>query len=285
MRLSGRRTSTNVDDQRRGLGGKTSLGIGGIILIGLVTWFMGGNPLEAIMQNSGGLLSGQQNTSSEVKLTPEEEKLGVFASQILAGTEDVWTKIFNEHGLSYRPPRMVLFSGSTHSGCGAASAQTGPFYCSADESIYLDLSFFEEMKNKFGAGGDFVAAYVIAHEVGHHIQHLLGTLDKVHKARRQLSQKEYNKLSVRLELQADYYAGVWANHDHKMFGSLEIGDLEEGLNAANAIGDDRLQMNAQGYVVPDAFNHGTSAQRVAWLKKGYNYGTLKDGDTFSLPDP
>lgn len=285
MRLDGRRTSANVDDQRRGGGKKATLGIGGIIIVGLIAWFSGGNPLEAIMQNSGALLSEQTSNSGEVKLSAEEEQMGVFASQILAGTEDVWTKIFSENGLTYRAPRMVLFSGSTRSGCGAASSQTGPFYCSADESIYIDLSFFEEMKSRFGAGGDFAAAYVIAHEVGHHVQYLLGTLGKVHKARQQLSEKEYNKLSVRLELQADYYAGVWANHDHKLFKSMEIGDLEEGLNAANAIGDDRLQMAAQGYVVPDAFNHGTSAQRVAWLKKGYTYGTLKDGDTFSLPDP
>lgn len=285
MRLDGRRTSSNVDDQRRGFGGKkTSLGIGGIILVAVMAWISGGNPLEAIMQNAGSMLS-QPTNNVERKLNPEEEKLATFASQILAGTEDVWTKIFAENGRTYRPPRMQLFSQATQSGCGAASSQTGPFYCSADESIYLDLSFFEEMRSKLGAGGDFAAAYVIAHEVGHHIQHLLGTLDQVHKARRQLSEKEYNKLSVRLELQADYYAGVWAHHDHKMFNSMEFGDLEEGLNAANAIGDDRLQMNAQGYVVPDAFNHGTSAQRVAWLKKGYTYGTLKDGDTFSLPDP
>ena len=286
MKLDGRRTSSNVDDQRRGVGKTATMGIGGLILVGLLTWVMGGNPLEAIMNNGGNMLSQVTTDGTQQReFTAEEQKLATFASQILAGTEDVWTKIFAENGMTYRAPRMVLFSGATNSGCGSASSQTGPFYCSADESLYLDLSFFQEMRDQLGADGDFASAYVIAHEVGHHVQHLLGTLTKVHQARKQLNQKEYNKVSVRLELQADYYAGVWAHHDNKMYKSMEIGDLEEGLNAAHAIGDDRLQMNAQGYTVPDAFNHGTSEQRAAWLKKGYEYGTIKDGDTFSLPDP
>lgn len=284
MRLDGRRTSENIDDRRGGGGRKATMGIGGLLVIGLLTWVMGGNPLEAIMQNAGDVLVPQETHNTKA-FSPEEQKLATFASQILAGTEDVWVKVFRENGMQYRAPKMVLFSGATQSGCGAASSQTGPFYCSADETIYLDLSFFKEMRDRLGADGDFASAYVIAHEVGHHVQHLLGTLNKVHQARRQLSEKDYNKVSVRLELQADYYAGLWANHDNKAHKSMEYGDLEEGLNAAHAIGDDRLQMNAQGYVVPDAFNHGTSAQRAAWLKKGYTLGTLRDGDTFSLPDP
>lgn len=283
MDLTGRRSSQNVEDRRRGGVGKTSMGIGGLILVGVVTWLMGGNPLEAVMQNAGNVLIQQDGTERE--LTAEELELSDFASKVLAGTEDVWSEIFRQNGLSYSPPKMVLFSGSTSSSCGAASSQTGPFYCSADQAVYLDLSFFKEMKDSFGAEGDFASAYVIAHEVGHHVQYLLGTLDKVHQARQRLSEKDYNKLSVRLELQADYYAGLWAHHDNKNFHSMQYGDLQEGLNAAHAIGDDRLQMNAQGYVVPDAFNHGTSAQRSSWLKKGYEVGTLKDGDTFSLPDP
>lgn len=284
MRLDGRRTSQNVEDRRISGGGKKTLGITGVIIVALLTWVMGGNPLDAIMQNAGEILV-QTPQGQTRELSQEEQQVGVFASQVLAGTEDVWTKLFAQQGQTYSPCKMVLFSGGTQSACGKASAQTGPFYCSADETIYLDLNFFKEMKNRFGASGDFVIAYVIAHEVGHHVQYLQGILDKVHQARRQLSEVDYNKISVRLELQADYYAGLWAHHDHKTFQSMEIGDLEEGLNAAKSIGDDRLQMQAQGYVKPETFNHGTSAQRSAWLKKGYQYGTIKDGDAFSLPDP
>lgn len=184
--------------------------------------------------------------------------------------------------MKYVPPRMVLFSGSTQSGCGNASSSTGPFYCPADQTLYIDLSFFEEMRTQLQAGGDFAYAYVIAHEVGHHVQYLLGTLDKVHQMQQQMSKKESNQLNVRLELQADYYAGVWIYHDNQKFKSLEDGDIEEGLNAASQIGDDRLQMQSQGYTVPDAFNHGTSAQRSRWLKKGIQTGDLSGGDTFSI---
>lgn len=280
MRLGGRRTSDNVDDRRgKGGGGKATLGIGGVIIVGLIVWLMGGNPMDVVTQQLG-------NTSgTETNHTPsaEEEQAATFAKTILAGTEDIWTDIFSKHGLKYVPPRMVLFTNATQSGCGNASASTGPFYCPADQTLYIDLSFFNEMENQLKAGGDFAYAYVIAHEVGHHVQYLLGTLDKVHRQQQKLSQKEANKLNVRLELQADYYAGVWAYHDNKNFKSLEDGDIEEGLNAASQIGDDRLQMQAQGYTVPDSFNHGTSAQRNRWLKKGLETGDITGGDTFSIP--
>ena len=279
MRLGGRRESDNVDDRRgKRSGGKVSLGIGGTIIVGLIIWLMGGNPMNVITQQvAEGTTSTQNYTPTE-----EDQKLAKFASTILAGTEDIWTEVFAQNGMKYVPPRMVLFSGSTQSGCGNASSSTGPFYCPADQTLYIDLSFFEEMRTQLQAGGDFAYAYVIAHEVGHHVQYLLGTLDKVHQMQQQVSEKESNQLSVRLELQADYYAGVWIYHDNQKFKSLEDGDIEEGLNAASQIGDDRLQMQSQGYTVPDAFNHGTSAQRSRWLKKGIQTGDLSGGDTFSI---
>ena len=278
MKLEGRRTSSNVDDRRRS--GKTTagLGIGGLIIAGLVTWLMGGNPLDVLT----GQMANVSQMGTEYVPSAEEEAMAVFASQILAGTEDVWTKEFEKMGRRYVPPKMILFSRATTSGCGSASSQTGPFYCPADQTVYLDLSFFDEMRVKLGAGGDFAYAYVIAHEVGHHVQYLLGTLDKVQQMQSRMSKKESNQINVRLELQADFYAGIWAYHDNKMYNSLESGDIEEGLNAASAIGDDRLQMQSKGYTVPDAFNHGTSAQRVRWLKKGAVAGRVADGDTFSL---
>lgn len=282
MKLTGRRESGNVQDRRGRSVGKASLGIGGTIIVGLIVWMLGGNPMDVIR---GRLAAPPAQTTQEYVPTQQEEELAKFSRQILAGTEDVWTAIFKEHGMQYTPPKMVLYTQAVQSGCGAASSQMGPFYCSADQCLYIGLSFFQEMKERFGATGDFAYAYVIAHEVGHHVQHLLGTLDKVHSAMQQMNKKEANALSVRLELQADYYAGVWAHYDNKMFSSLEPGDIEEGIRAAEAIGDDKLQMEAQGYVVPDAFNHGTSAQRAAWLYKGYRAGNIKDGDTFNLPDP
>ncbi|QIK60837.1 zinc metallopeptidase [Dysgonomonas sp. HDW5A] len=279
MRLGGRRESDNVDDRRgRRSAGKVSLGIGGTIIVGLIIWLMGGNPMDVITQQvAEGTTSTQNYTPTE-----EDQQLAKFASTILAGTEDIWTEVFAQNGMKYSPPRMVLFSGATQSGCGNASSSTGPFYCPADQTLYIDLSFFEEMRTQLQAGGDFAYAYVIAHEVGHHVQYLLGTLDKVHQMQQQVSEKESNQLSVRLELQADYYAGVWIYHDNQKFKSLEDGDIEEGLNAASQIGDDRLQMQSQGYTVPDAFNHGTSAQRSRWLKKGIQTGDLRGGDTFSV---
>ena len=278
MRLDGRRESRNVRDMR-GKGGRTAgIGLGGLVIVGLITWLLGGNPLDVIQQ-AGGLAAG---SDTEYVPTQEEEALAKFSRQILAGTEDVWIAEFSRMGLRYEPPTLVLFSGSVQSGCGGVTSSTGPFYCSADQSVYIDLSFFSTMKQQFGSAGDFAYAYVIAHEVGHHVQYLLGTLQQVHQAKSQLSQKEANQLSVRLELQADFYAGLWAHHDNEMFNSLEEGDLQEGLEIAARIGDDYLQKQAQGYAVPETFNHGTSAQRARWLKKGFTTGDIDKGDTFSI---
>ena len=281
MRLDGRRESQNVDDRRRRGGGKKAgIGIGGLVIVALITWMMGGNPLSVLTQaDLGDMLTEQSGGSYEP--SAQEEALAKFSKQILAGTEDVWTQEFKKMGRTYRAPRLVLFHGSVQSGCGGASSQMGPFYCSADESVYIDLSFFSEMKQQLGADGDFAYAYVIAHEVGHHVQHLFGILDNAHQQMSRMSEKESNRMSVRLELQADFLAGIWAYHDNRMFNSLEDGDIEEGLNVASKIGDDYLQKQAQGYTVPDAFNHGTSAQRVRWLRKGLNSGNVNDADTFS----
>lgn len=270
-----------MDDRRRKGGGKKAgIGIGGLVIAALITWMMGGNPLSVLTQaDLGDMLTEQSGGSYEP--SAQEEALAKFSKQILAGTEDVWTQEFKKMGRTYRAPRLVLFHGSVQSGCGGASSQMGPFYCSADESVYIDLSFFSEMKQQLGADGDFAYAYVIAHEVGHHVQHLLGILDNAHQQMSRMSEKESNRMSVRLELQADFLAGIWAYHDNRMFNSLEDGDIEEGLNVASKIGDDYLQKQAQGYTVPDAFNHGTSAQRVRWLRKGINSGNVNDGDTFS----
>ena len=279
MRLEGRRESKNVDD-RRGRTAKTAgLGIGGLIIAGIIALFMGGDPSSVLRQMASSNMQTTENT--EYVPTAEEQELAKFASQILAGTEDVWTAEFKKMGRTYTPPKLVLFKGSVQSGCGGATSSTGPFYCSADQSVYLDLEFFSSMKQQWGADGDFAYAYVIAHEVGHHVQNLLGTLGEAHQLMSRVSEKESNQISVRLELQADYYAGVWAYHDNEMFGSLEDGDIEEGLNVASKIGDDYLQKKARGYSVPDSFNHGTSAQRSRWLKKGLMTGSVKGGDTFS----
>lgn len=280
MRLDGRRESRNVRDIR-GKGGKAAgLGLGGLVIVGIITWLMGGNPLDVVRQ-AGGLeaITGSQQT--EYVPTAEEEALAKFSRQILAGTEDVWTAEFRRMGLEYEPPTLVLFTGSVQSACGGATSSSGPFYCSGDKSVYIDLSFFSTMKQQFGSAGDFAYAYVIAHEVGHHVQNLLGALRQAHTAMNQTSQAEANKISVRLELQADFYAGLWAHHDNEMFNSLEEGDLEEGLEIASRIGDDYLQKQAQGYAVPETFNHGTSAQRSRWLKKGFTTGDIEKGDTFS----
>lgn len=283
MRLDGRRQSNNVDDRRgrRLSGGKLAGGgIVAVIVAAVFAWISGGNPLEVLTNQGGALLSGD---ATEQTYTPsaEDEELAVFAKQILAGTEDVWGEIFKQNGLTYRPPKLVLFTDAVQSGCGGATSQTGPFYCSADESVYLDLSFFKNMRRQLGADGDFAYAYVIAHEVGHHVQHLLGTLDKAHEQMGRVSEKEANRISVRLELQADFYAGVWANNDNRRFNSLEAGDIEEALDAASKIGDDYLQKKARGYAVPDSFNHGTSEQRERWLRKGLSTGDPSQGDTFS----
>ncbi len=279
MDLRGRRESSNVDDRRR-LSGKAvgGMGIGGMIIAGIIVWIMGGDP-SSVLQNSQ--LITNTESASAYEPSAEEEELATFAKQILAGTEDVWTAEFKKMGKTYIPPKLVLFTSSVQSGCGGATSSTGPFYCSADQCVYLDLSFFLNMKKQLGADGDFAYAYVIAHEVGHHVQYLLGTLTEAHQQMNRVSEKERNQISVRIELQADFYAGIWAYHDNKMFGSLEEGDIEEGLNVASKIGDDYLQKKAKGYSVPESFNHGTSAQRVKWLKKGLTTGNISNGDTFS----
>ena len=277
MKLEGRRESKNVDD-RRGKATKTAgIGIGGLIIAGIIMLLTGRDPSALIQQANIGTVT----EDTEYVATAEEQELAKFASQILAGTEDVWTAEFKKMGRTYKPPKLVLFKGAVQSGCGNATSSTGPFYCSADQCVYLDLEFFSSMYQQLGADGDFAYAYVIAHEVGHHVQYLLGTLEEAHRQMSRLSQAEANKISVRLELQADYYAGVWAYHDNKMFGSLEDGDIEEGLHVASVIGDDYLQKKARGYTVPESFNHGTSAQRVKWLKKGLTTGSVQGGDTFS----
>lgn len=281
MQLDGRRQSSNVEDRRGGsrkvYGG---LGIGGAIIVGLITLLMGGDPGSAI-QNATEMMGGAQTIQSDYEPTREEQELALFASRILAGTEDVWTSIFQQYGKKYIPPKLVLFTDSVQSACGGATSQSGPFYCSGDQCVYIDLSFFSSMKKQIGADGDFAYAYVIAHEVGHHVQYLLGTLQQAHSQMARVSEKESNQISVRLELQADFYAGVWAYNDNKMFSSLEDGDIYEALDAASKIGDDYLQKKARGYSVPDSFNHGTSAQRSKWLKKGLTTGNVQLGDTFS----
>ena len=281
MRLDGRRESTNVDD-RRGSTVKTvgGIGLGGIIIIGLITMLLGGDPMSVIQQ-AGSM--GATQVESDYQPTAEEEALAKFTKQILAGTEDVWTALFRKMGRTYVPPKLVLFTGAVQSGCGGATSSSGPFYCSADQTVYIDLSFFTSMKRQLGADGYFAYAYVIAHEVGHHVQYLLGTLTQAHKLMSQSSEKISNQISVRLELQADFYAGVWAHNDNKMFGSIEEGDIDEGMAIASKIGDDYLQKKAYGRTVPDSFNHGTSAQRSRWLKRGLTYGDPSYGDTFS-PD-
>lgn len=285
MRLNGRRQSGNIDDRRSGGKGKLALGggIGAVIVAALIAWISGGNPLDVLLSNSGTLMGGGDSQQTEYVADEKDKELEVFTSQILAGTEDVWSEEFRKMGLEYEPPTLVLFNGSVQSGCGGATSQVGPFYCSADNCVYIDLSFFKEMRQTLGADGDFAYAYVIAHEVGHHVQDQLGILSKAHQAMNRTSQEEANRISVRLELQADYLAGVWAHHDNQMFGSLEPGDVEEALDAARKIGDDYLQKKAQGYAVPESFNHGTSAQRERWLNKGLREGTVQGGDTFS-PD-
>ncbi|WP_200977675.1 neutral zinc metallopeptidase [Echinicola sp. 20G] len=296
MKWKGRRKSSNVDDRRgQSAGGFDGRGISpmligplikllfskvGLILIGgflLISWLTGTNPLNLLQNFIGG--NGMVNgVATEVyQGTPEEEELAEFSKVVLADTEDVWNQLME----GYREPTMVLFTGQVKSACGFASSASGPFYCSADEQLYLDLSFYRDMIDQLNAPGDFAQAYVIAHEVGHHVQHLLGITEEVHGLRSQLNDTEYNKMSVKLELQADFLAGVWAHHTQKMKNILDEGDIEEALNAANAIGDDRLQKQAQGRVVPDSFTHGTSEQRMRWFKKGFDTGDLSQGDTFN----
>lgn len=283
MRRSGGSNAT-------GGGGKGGcLGIIAVLVV-IVLMSQGGGGCSELLGGMSGM-GGQGATYSDddteqttqYKGSELEEELATFTKKILAGTEDVWTEQFQRIGRSYQAPKLVLFTNAVRSGCGNASSSTGPFYCSADQTVYIDLSFFMNMKKSLGADGDFAYAYVIAHEVGHHVQYLLGTLEKAHSQMARYGQdtKESNEISVRLELQADFYAGVWAYHDNRMFHSLQEGDIDEGLNAAQKIGDDYLQKKARGYTVPESFNHGTSAQRSRWLKLGVNTGDMTKGDTFS----
>lgn len=278
MRWKGRKGSSNVDDRRGRSGGKFAVGgLGAVILI-IVTLLFGGNPMELLNQID---LGSDTAFETVAPATAEDEELAAFVSVVLADTEQVWGNIFSEMGSSYRKPTLVLFTNTVQSACGNASSATGPFYCPADEKIYIDLSFYNDLKTKFQAPGDFAMAYVIAHEVGHHVQNLLGVAEQRAQMQANLSEKEYNEYSVMVELQADFYAGLWANHNQELNDVLEPGDIEEALNAANAIGDDRLQKQSQGRVVPDSFTHGTSAQRMHWFNKGYQTGDISQGDTFN----
>lgn len=281
MRLEGRRQSSNVDDRRRSSAAGTAggLGIAGVVIYFVIQLISGGGVDLSQLQE---VLGSGATVRTEHEITQEEEQLAIFSSQILAGTEDVWTAYFSANNLGeYIPPKLVLYTGSTNSGCGRGSASMGPFYCSADKSVYIDLSFFSSMKSQIGADGDFAYAYVIAHEVGHHVQNLLGILGKAHQQMGSVGKKEANEISVRLELQADFYAGLWAHHDNQRFKSLEIGDIEKALDCAAKIGDDYLQKKSQGYVVSESFTHGTAAQRARWLKKGIQTGDLSQGNTFN----
>jgi len=277
MRWQGRRTSSNVDDRRSIGGGKLAVGGGiGTIVIVVIIYLLGGNPGEILNQLNLGDNSGQTVTTPA-----EEDEQARFASVVLADCEDVWAQIFSESGDTYREPTLVLYSSQVSSACGISGSSTGPFYCPLDEKLYIDLNFLDQLQEKLNAPGDFAKAYVIAHEVGHHVQKLLGIMDQVQELRGQVSEEEFNEVSVRLELQADFLAGVWAYHAEKMFGILEEGDIQEAMNAAEAVGDDHIQMQTQGYIVPDAFTHGTSKQRLKWFMKGFKTGDMSLGDTFS----
>ena len=287
MQWRGRRQSDNVEDRRgagTGGGGRlpggllTKGGLGTIVIILIISWLTGTNPLSLLQQAGGSDYAFEQTTPYVA--SAEEEELAAFVKTVLASTEDVWSQIKND----YREPTLVLFTNQVESACGMASSASGPFYCPGDEKVYIDLAFYEELKSKLNAPGDFAQAYVIAHEVGHHLQHLLGITDKVHGMRNRVSEEEYNQLSVKLELQADFLAGVWAHHAQQMNPFLDPGDLEEALNAASAIGDDRLQKQFQGYVVPDSFTHGTSEQRMRWFRKGFDTGDPAQGDTFTAAE-
>ena len=278
MRWREGRQSENVEDRRGMSRGGMAFGggLGGIVIL-LIALLLGADPRQLLEQLPS---DGQAPaTQSSRPTNPEEEELRQFVGAVLADTEDVWNDIFRQLGRQYREPTLVVFTDQVQSACGVAGATVGPFYCPGDEKLYIDLSFYRELKTRFRAPGDFAQAYVIAHEIGHHVQHLLGTMDQVDSARRRLSEAEANQLSVRLELQADFLAGAWAHHAQKR-GVLEQGDVEEALTAASAIGDDRLQGESQGYVVPDSFTHGTSEQRISWFRKGLETGDIRQGDTF-----
>ena len=279
MLWRGRRESDNVEDRRGMSRGGLAVGGGlGTVVIVLIAMFFGVDP-GALIEGTG---EDQPAVSTRAArpASPAEDELRHFVAVVLAETEDVWTGIFRQNGREYRDPTLVLFTDQVQSACGTAGSATGPFYCPGDQKVYIDLAFYRDLKQRLGAPGDFAQAYVIAHEVGHHVQRLLGISDKVHSAQSRMSRSQANDLSVRLELQADFFAGVWANQA-KNKGILEAGDIEEALGAASAVGDDRLQRQAQGRVVPDSFTHGTSEQRVRWFRKGLDTGDFKQGDTFN----
>lgn len=277
MQWKGRRESSNVDDRRSITGKGIAVG-GGVIgvLFVLVQFFLGDGDISSLQQL---IPQGQQQEMTAEQQAADDE-LASFVKVVLADTEDVWDKVFDNMGKIYEKPRMVLFRSATSSGCGTASSGTGPFYCPADQQIYIDLSFAQQLKDQFGATGDFALAYVVAHEVGHHVQHLMGITANMARLRQQVSETEYNKFSVRMELQADFYAGLWAKYNQRMKNVIQPSDIDEALEAANAIGDDTLQKQYQGTVTPDAFTHGTSEQRMYWFKKGYDTGDFFQGNTF-----
>ncbi|HSA04923.1 MAG TPA: neutral zinc metallopeptidase [Tenuifilaceae bacterium] len=282
MLWKGRRQSNNVEDLRKSSGRRAvgfKGGIIGTLILAAIVYFLGGDPLQVL--NMQGDVQNMDVT--ETPLTEHDEEMGQFVAVVLADTEDVWNKIFASMGKTYREPKLVLFRGSVSSACGYAQDATGPFYCPGDEKVYIDLDYLEQLQNKLGANGDFATAYIIAHEVGHHVQNLLGTISKVNQYYSSgVSEAEANKITVKLELQADFLAGVWVHHAQKMKNFLEEGDLDEALNAASAVGDDTIQKKTRGYVTPDSFQHGTSEQRKSWLYKGIKSGTLNDGNTFTL---
>ncbi len=278
MQWMGRRESDNVDDRRGITGGHVAVGGGvlGVIFI-IAKFLLGGGDVNQLQQD----LQQQPQQEMSVQQKAADDNEAKFVKVVLADTEDVWTKLFSNMGKTYTKPTLVLFRDATTSGCGNASSSSGPFYCPVDHDVYIDLSFAQELKEKFNASGDFAMAYVVAHEVGHHVQYLLGVTQKMERIQQQVSETEYNKYSVRLELQADFYAGVWAHYDQQMKNVIDPNDIAQALAAANAIGDDRLQQETQGTVTPDSFTHGTSAQRMFWFKKGYDTGDINQGDTFS----
>lgn len=283
MRLEGRRRSDNVDDRRR-VSGKSIAAGGGIVgvIVAVAMALFSGGDIGTALTNAVSQTSGGSGSYPEYVEDETDAYLFDLSSKVFAGTEDVWKEEFRKNGWGeYVEPKLVIYKDAVQTGCGQGTAQSGPFYCSADQTVYIDLDFFREMQSTIGGGGDFAYAYVIAHEVGHHVQYLLGTLAEKHNQMARLSEKEANKISVRLELQADYYAGVWANRDNAMFNSLEPGDLENALDVASKIGDDYLQRKAYGREMPESFNHGRSEQRVRWLKRGFDTGASTAGDTFT----
>jgi uncharacterized protein len=277
MKWSGRRESGNVEDRRGMTGGRMMVGGGlGVVVLAIIAALFGVDPRQVLNT------APTQQVDQSAPVDPHEEELRRFVSVVLADNEDIWGKLFAEQGATYQKPWVVLYTGQVESACGYATAASGPFYCPPDQKVYIDLSFFDELQTRFGAPGDFAIAYVVAHEIGHHVQNLMGLTDKVHAMQGQVSEEEYNRMSVRLELQADFLAGVWAHYAQNSLDIIEPGDFEEALGAAAAVGDDRIQKQSSGYVVPDAFTHGTSSQRMAWFQRGFQTGDVAQGDTFGV---